>query len=169
MKPKLWIALITLTLALIRPDGFAFAPDNGSTRQTLRSLDGVRVVVAPLKWVVEKNGLTLDQLQKDTELKLRLAGIKVVSSEESAVTPGKPLLYVNAKVLKYGSLDRYIFNIKLELSQDVSLVRSPGVETSATTWSTSVTGTSHELSTIRDQLKELVDTFINAYLSVNPK
>jgi hypothetical protein len=76
---------------------------------------------------------------------------------------------VNANVLKHKALNRYIFNIMIELSQDVSLNRTPKVKATAATWSVSVTGFTADASTVRDQLKELVDAFVNAYLSVNPK
>lgn len=168
-KGKLWIVLIPLTLTLLQLDCFAFAADNQLTRETLRGLEGVRVALEPLKWIIEQRGLTTAQLQNDTELKLRLAGIKVTPSEESPVIPGKPLLYVNAKVIKQGSKERYILHVRVELSQGVALVRAPKVRSSAATWSVSVTGISPKLSPVRDQVKELVDLFINAYLSVNPK
>jgi len=166
-KAKTWVVLLTLSLASLQLQS-VFAFDNQVSRETLRGLQGVRVMAAPLKWVVEQKGLTTDQLQQDTELKLRLAGIKV-PSEESPELPGRPLLYLNATILRYGSLERYIFNIKLELNQEVALVRKPSAKASATTWSVALTGTSHKLSTVRDQVKELVDTFVNAYLSVNSK
>ncbi len=166
-KAKTWVVLLTLSLTSLQLQN-VFAFDNQVSRETLRGLQGVRVMAAPLKWAVEQKGLTADQLQQDIELKLRLAGI-VVPSEESPELPGRPLLYLNATILRYGALDRYIFNIKLELNQEVALVQRPSVKTSATTWSVALTGTSHKLSTVRDQVRELVDTFINAYLSVNPK
>lgn len=168
-KRKLWVVLIPLVLASFVLDCSVFALDNEFTRRTLRGLQGVKVVVEPLKWLIEQDGLTTKQLRKDTELKLRLAGIEVVSSEESSAMPGNPSLYVNSNVLKHKALNRYIFNILVELSQDVSLDRAPKIRTSAATWSVSVTGFSPDVGTVRDQLKELVDTFINAYLSANPK
>ncbi len=167
-KARTCVVLMTLALASLQFQSSVFAFDNQLSRETLRGLQGVRVMVAPQKWAIEQKGLTADQLQQDTELKLRLAGINVPSAESPEI-PGKPLLYVNAKILKYGSLDRYIFNIKLELNQGVSLIRMPSVKASATTWSVAATGTSHKLSIVREQLQELVDIFINAYLSVNPK
>jgi len=166
---KLWVVLIPSILAFFLLDCSVFALDNKVTRETLRGLQGVKVVVEPLKWLIEQDGLTTKQLRKDTELKLRLAGIRAVSSEESPALPGNPSLYVNANVLKHKALNRYIFNIMVELSQDVSLNRTPKVKATAATWSVSVTGFTADVSTVRDQLKELVDAFVNAYLSVNPK
>jgi len=156
--------LIGLVLLLWLWQGHAFPNDSQGTRKTLHDVEPIKVVVDPLKWSIENAGLKTLQLRNDTELKLRLAGIKVVSPND----PGKPSLHVNARVIKFGQRDRYVFNIRVELVQTVSLERSPQVKIDAATWSTSVTGTSHKLSTVRDQLGELVDVFINAYLSANP-
>ena len=163
-KRKKKSLVMGLVLLLLLWQGHAFAADNQGTRKTLHDVQPIRVVVEPLKWAVENAGLKALQLRNDTELKLRLAGINVVAPN----VPGKPSLYVNARVIKFGQRDRYVFNIRVELVQSVSLERSPQVKVDAATWSTSVTGTSHKLSTVRDQLAELVDVFINAYLSANP-
>jgi hypothetical protein len=156
--------LIGLVLLLWLWQGHAFPADNQATRKTLHDVQPIKVVVEPLKWSIENAGLKTRQLRNDTELKLRLAGIRVVSPND----PGKPSLRVNARVIKFGQRDRYIFNIAVEFVQTVSLGRRPQIKTDAVTWSTAVTGTSRKLSTVRDQVGELVDVFINAYLSVNP-
>ena len=156
--------LIGLVLFFGLWQGHALPADNPGTRKTLHGAEQIKVVVEPLKWAIENAGLKTAQLRTDTELKLRLAGIRVVSPND----PGKPSLHVNVRVIKFGQRDRYVFNIAVEFIQTVSLERNPRVKIDATTWSTAVTGTSHKLSTVRDQVGELVDVFINAYLSVNP-
>jgi hypothetical protein len=59
------------------------------------------------------------------------------------------------------------------LKQDVSLTRAPNAHVDgATTWeSTSYIGTvgAEKLSSIRGNVKDQVDQFINAYLAANPK
>ena len=169
MRKSLLIMSLSLTLALSQWGRLAHALNNEVTRETLRGLAGVKVVVEPMKWVIEEAGLTTDQVRNDTELKLRLAGIKVFGPEEPSMVAGNPILYVNAKVLRYRSRDRFFFHIRAELLQGVSLIRASGVKSSATTWSVYVAGTSHKLATVREQLGELLELFINAYLSVNPK
>jgi len=168
-KGKVAILSVLMTFILFQWAGSLLAVNSESTRETLRGLSGVEVRVEPLKWIIEQKGLTTAQLRNDTELRLRLAGIRVMSSEESLDAPGKPVLYVNPRVIKQGSKDKYIFNIRVELTQRVALARVPEVKTTVPTWSLSVTGISPELSTVREQVKELLDVFINAYLSVNPE
>ena len=169
MRKSLLVVFLSLILALSQWGRLAHGVNNEMTRETLRGLAGVKVVVEPMKWAIENAGLTTDQLRNDTELKLRLAGIQVFGPEEPSTVAGNPFLYVNAKILRYGSRDRYFFHIRVELSQGVSLIRASEVKTFATTWSVYVAGTSHKLVTVREQLGELLELFINAYLSVNPK
>jgi hypothetical protein len=60
--------------------------------------------------------------------------------------------------------------IRADLSQEVILERNPNIQISAITWSRGKIGTVGEanLSQIRTSLKDLIDGFINDYLSVNP-
>jgi hypothetical protein len=148
----------------------AFAQDDAETRLTLRGFSGVYVVVEPLSPQIENEGLTTDQLQKDTEAKLRTAGVKILSKEEFVRTPGKPYLYVsvNISILKT-QITRYIFYVRLEFNQEVSLMKAPETVVPAATWSTGGWGIDFSLENIRDTMKNQVEKFVNAYLAVNRK
>jgi hypothetical protein len=54
----------------------AGADDDPTSRETLRGLIGVRVVVAQLDPAVQRLGLSMPQVQTDVELRLRAAGIR---------------------------------------------------------------------------------------------
>jgi hypothetical protein len=56
----------------------------------------------------------------------------------------------------------------LNFYQDISLVRND-IQSIASTWSTASYGTTGSLANIRGKIKDLVDEFLNAWLSVNPK
>jgi hypothetical protein len=129
----------------------------------------VHVVVEPLSPAIEKDGLTTNQLQKDTESKLHTAGIKVLSKEEFLKTAGKPYLYVNVNisVLKT-QITRYIFYIRVEFNQEVSLVKGSRM-VPAVTWSAGGWGIDFSLENIRDVVKDQVDKFIIAFFAVNLK
>ena len=58
-------------------------------RKSLRGLKGIAVVVEALQPEAERDGLTKSQIKTDIELKLRQAGIHVLTTEESFKTPGK--------------------------------------------------------------------------------
>jgi hypothetical protein len=158
------IAAIALTLIC----GMAYAIDNEISRQTLKGLKGVYVLVEPPLESVKKEGLTTDVIRTDVELKLRLAGIPVLSREECLKEPGHPCLYVDPHIMK-SNLGTYIYNTDLEVTQLILLERSHDIRTTAATWSIWTLGTTPNLRTIRHDIKDQVDKFINAYLSVNPK
>jgi hypothetical protein len=180
-KREAWIILIFMILALaqlifmilvlkeLRSLESAFAQDDEISRQTFRGLQGVQVVMEPLNPEVKGDGLTVDGLRKNTEQKLEMAGIKVLSETENRMTPGRPYIYVHSNISKYRYLPGYIYTNRVELVQDVYLVRAFKIKTEAVTWSISTIGLAPKLEDIRTSMEDLVDNFIRAYLSVNPK
>lgn len=169
MRHRTFCSLLALAvLALICGNGYA--QDAEQTRNSLRGLSGVYVVPEnPLEEDAIRGGLSQDTIRKEAELKLRLAGIRVLSREEWEKEPGRPYLQVWPKVLKGGVLGGYIYHISLEFKQHVSLVRSSSIQVFGTTWSAEHMGYTPELKDIQDKVKDRIDQFINAYLSVNPK
>jgi hypothetical protein len=160
--------LALAVLALICGNGYA--QDVEQTRNSLRGLSGVYVVPEnPLEEDAIRGGLSQDTIRKEAELKLRLAGIRVLSREEWEKEPGRPYLQVWPKVLKGGVLGGYIYHISLEFKQYVSLARSSSIQVFGTTWSAEHMGYTPELKDIQDKVKDRMDQFINAYLGVNPK
>lgn len=169
MRHRTFCRLLALAvLALICGNGYA--QDVEQTRNSLRGLSGVYVVPEnPLEEDAIRGGLSQDTIRKEAELKLRLAGIRVLSREEWEKEPGRPYLQVWPKVLKGGVLGGYIYHISLEFKQYVSLVRSSSIQVFGTTWSAEHMGYTPELKDIQDKVKDRIDQFIKAYLSVNPK
>jgi len=144
--------------------------DDETSRQSLAGLSGVYVLVEHIEDQAQRDGLLQDQIQTDVELKLRQAGITVLTQVQSFSRTGA-LLYVSVSALKNSS-GFYAYNLDLELRQQVRLIRNPGVTVLATTWSaTGRIGTvgSTRLSSLRDTVRDLTDQFINAYLAANPK
>ena len=152
---------------LILGSSLSFADDRDD-RASLRGLRGVRIVVEDVDAEIVKDGLARDQLYTDVELKLLMAGIKVLNEAENRMEKGRPWLYVNAAIMKTDS-ESYIYTIFIEFNQDVRLVRDPDVEVSTGTWKVVHTGVAGKISHIRERVKMHVDEFVNAYLSVNPK
>jgi hypothetical protein len=149
--------------------GGSWALDSERTRATLRGVQRVEVVVERLEPDVERAGLTQQQLQIDVELQLRKAGIRVLTQREALAVPGQPYLYINANVVpRSGELTAY--SISVELEQLASL-ETNGSLAIASTWSAGSTGSvgSERLDFIRGRIKDRVDEFINAYLSVHPR
>jgi hypothetical protein len=84
--------LILLALTLCWPTiEFAFTADK---RDTLRGLREVSVLVEYLPDDVEREGLSREHLTRDIEVRLRQAGLRVLTISEIAKSPGAPYLYV---------------------------------------------------------------------------
>jgi hypothetical protein len=169
MKVRAFRILVTL-LVLFVIYGNAYAQDIQQTRNTLRGLSGVYVMPEnPQEEDAIKGGLSEDATRTDVELKLRVAGIRVLSREEWEQELGRPYLYVRLNVVKGGVLGGYMYDITLEFKQYVTLVRSPSAQAYGATWSTGYMGYTPQLRDIRDRMKDRIDNFIDAYLSINPK
>ena len=79
--------------------------------------------------------------------------------------------YLTAQMLKNSYLGMYSYNVTVELNQPVVTV-SNGARMSAATWSSVYLGTvvvKDMSKAVREKVGDLVDTFLNAFLSVNPK
>jgi hypothetical protein len=159
-----------LVLALVVMAGVAAALDIEDSRQLLKGLKGVHVVVEELKADVEQSGLTKTAIQADVELQLRQAGIPVLSLDEYLKTPGHPYLHINLS----GSLRDvlYVYSFRVELRQVVRLYRDLSIFCyGIPTWGVGSVGRvgQENMPRVRDYIKDDVDKFISAYLSVNPK
>ena len=165
----LMFSIIILTLTLFCP----IFPINGlSNRATLRGLKGVGVLVEKLPTEVEKEGLDRNELQRAVESKLQSAGIRLLTKEESIRAPGEPYLYVNINVnVAKTESDIYPYSIDMLFIQKVSLLRDPKLTSYAVTWSTGGVGSIGKpiLSQLRESVEAMVDVFIKAYLSENPR
>ena len=163
-----------LVVGLVVMAGVAAAEDDKFMRPSLKALKGVEVVVEPLKAAIEQNGLTQTSIQTDVELKLRQVGIPVLSQSERINAPGAPYLYIDLTMLdiEVQKAHGYAYALKVELNQTVRLDRDPSIVClGSPTWSMHSVGTvdRSNIRQVRDSIKDHVDRFINAYLSVNPK
>jgi hypothetical protein len=191
-----WAFLVVIGLALFILDSSAFSfQDTQESRETLRGVTAIYVVIEGITPELEQNGMDANQLKTDVEFKLRNAGIHVINAVEARESAGSfPAgLYVRIDALKSDILKRtididyYAISISVELIQrclpltheTLSRVSEKAMDPSyvsshsalACTWSTSNIYLAGEerIMDIRDCVQELVDHFIKAYLSVNPK
>jgi hypothetical protein len=140
-------------------------------RESLKAMSGVRVSVSNSDKTLATHGITEAMLKKDVELKLRVARIKVYEDPNDPVwgRAGRPEIHVN---VIGGELDPVAaYGIEVLLLQDAILKRG-NQPVRATTWrSTDVAyGSVVDAHTeIRKNLGDIVDTFINDYLAVNPR
>ena len=183
------IAFIAACISMALTD-VCRADDKARDRKTLHGIESVVVIVHPVEaeWQSElaKVGLSENVLQASIEHQLQKAGIQVVSEEESSRSATEGILNVRLKFSdpepakkKYPALDkkedtieevdvkkRYVYAIRLNLRQLVSLKRDPTAEAFSITWQAESAGM-RRLALIKDDVKDLVDVFIEAYVSEN--
>jgi hypothetical protein len=164
--------LSRLAMVLLVAASAASAQDAEFSRQSLKGLNGVGVVVESLRAEMDQVGLNRTSIQTDVELKLRQAGVTVLTRAEVLAAPGGPYLYIIVNTTtSTGALYAYVINV--QLLQDIRLDRDPSIRIIDTaTWSVAGFGTvlrNNLRNVIRDTIKDRVDIFLNAYLSVNPR
>jgi hypothetical protein len=146
---------------------FAVGSDSEVSRGSLKGLNGVAVLVEDMDSDEGRAGLNQEVIRTDAELKLRLAGITVLPIAGLA-----PYLYISVNAI--GGPTAWCYATKVELVQTVKLSRDMGISIpGVTTWSApdavGLTPPSQLVERVRSVIKDMVDRFINAYLSVNPK
>lgn len=141
---------------------------------SLRGLKSIYVLVEKVGGKAEQQGLTTSQLQTDTELRLRKAGIRVANKQETLDSNvGTLHISVTANPTQIVP-NLYQVSIIVELLQDVRLVRDPastvfGATTYAVSRSCGTVGIDHLRDDVRNAAADDVDVFINDYLAMNGK
>lgn len=140
-------------------------------RESLKDLPGVKVVVERFRRQAEDAGFDRQTFQTDVELKLRMAGIKVIEDGDW------PWLYVNVGTLQTERNRNDAYSVILALSQRVFLESQissdlgKSSEESLTmfgaTWIIGTVGFG-TVDNVRTTVKNSVDIFINDWLAVNP-
>ncbi len=140
-------------------------------KEVLRGLSGASVEIM---FGGDSNniGLNETQIRTDVELKLRLAGITVYEQGKTWNDPNKAELAVTITVACMPDVIFCATSTDLSLKQAVSLLSNPVVATGVFTWGSARVGLKNKASiveSIREDIKDLLDMFLNDYLSVNPK
>jgi hypothetical protein len=163
---KLTVTTILVAMMLVAFGAPCIEADRETDRATLKGMTAVSVLVATLPNGAKKLGLAEDTIRTDVELKLRLAGLRVVSQEEQLKPPigPSPSLYVQINMTD----NTLAANVDLELRQIAILAstREPAV---VSTWSTAIIGYNPTNQELRNVVRDQTDIFVNAWLSVNPK
>lgn len=128
------------------------------TRETLRGLAGVLVIVENIKEDAEADGLSAAQLQANVEEQLEGAGIYAMPHELWRTSTGRPWLYVSINTMKV--VTSYFFSIDVQLKQEVSLRRQPAIMTSSATWEMGSIG-----FTAAEELPVRISEFVSAYVA----
>ena len=183
------LSLSVFLLILILSAVVCRADDLARDRASLRGIKTVVVKVHTFEreWASElaKAGLAESVLQATIERQLEKSGIAVIPEEASKKTETEGILIVRVKFVnpepskktyltsneeeieRLDSKKRYVYAIRLNLRQPASLRRNPGATVSAITWQTESVGL-RRLALIREDFENVVNVFIEAFLSENP-
>jgi predicted Ser/Thr protein kinase len=138
--------------------------DGAIQRSSLRGLRTVQVIVERAA-TDAAGGLPTSTLRTEVELKLRLAGIEVKAGRAS-------YLHICVQSLQIRTSDHCVYSVKVELNQAASLTRDSTIFLPMRTWHAELIGVVDAKGlneATRDAVSNLMDQFVNAYLSVNPK
>jgi hypothetical protein len=160
-----------VTLLILGVSVCLIAADTPIDRESLRDLDGVRVVVEEPPAVLKTSGLSKDDLQKSIESKLRTSKINVLNSGEFPV--GDPFLHLRVTTTaENGGLIAY--EVELDFRQTVFMRRNPAVTFNrAQTWKADehmgLVRATRLGEAIQSALSEALNQFVTAFFLVNPK
>ena len=163
------LMLYPVLAGLVGTSNPALAADSALDRKSLQGVKQFYVIVEELESAATDDGLTKDQIKVDVELRLRKAGIQLT---EDHAAGGFRYLYIQASLIKgtEALAGLYAYNVRVEFVQP-AVVESNWAEVQASTWSvgnSGMVGRKNVARGTRDTIGDLVDTFLNAYLSVNP-
>jgi hypothetical protein len=157
-------------LSLILIPAALFALDTKASRQSLKGLTGMAVEVEDVG-SKKTGGVEPSKIKASVEAKLKAAGIKILSEDESGKAPGTPHLAVNLDSIT-GKDGTVSFELTTSLLQGCTLARDGSMKIPVcATWSRGKVGraNSNIPAFIDQQIASEIDTFLKAYAEVNPK
>jgi len=168
MKMRWRFISVVLTMALVTLNSSVFAWDLEQNQTTMKGIKAVTVKVSVTTPEDVREFLVEDQLQTMAELKLRKWGIKIIPK-----TPGCQTLYLEVLGKYREPPGIYLCVVSVQLLQWVKLERNPKISVYTETWSDEFLAygsTPNAVASYSQKgLEDLVDKFINVYLTVNPK
>jgi hypothetical protein len=164
---KKLIAVVAIVAGILACTDYARAYWSAADLDLLRGVDGFRLAVDRIKPEIERDGLFRSTLLTDMELRLRMAGIRVLSAEEAESQPDAPCLYLYLDALKC-SLG-YAYRIRLTLMEPVKLMRNNMRVLATVLRVPDELGVTAQLSDIRDAAGDFVEEFIKAWKLANSK
>jgi hypothetical protein len=138
--------------------------------KSLQGLTGLAVVMGKFSEDVKKINITSKDIQEIAEMKLKMAGIKVLSREERLSTPGAPYLYLRISIKVTD--DGFVYgSTKIQVEEEACLSRKQMCGTFIT-WdkgSLFSVGIDRANQIVKDSINEDMDIFLNDYFTANSK
>ena len=143
-----------------------------SSAQSLRGITSMDVVVEDVPGdVASQTNMSTQQIQTDVELRLRRAGIVIAKKSEAFLSVSLnaiPQQFSDGRMVGITT-----YSVFISFYQLVTVERAPQKFFAASTWhaqTLAYSNTGQVLEVCRGRvIPDLIDRFLNAYLSVNPK
>lgn len=169
-KTLIFVITVIVVIGTYALDSFAL--DDFKARSTLKNVENFGIIITETYYPKRGGERTSSKYQTEIELKLRMAGIKILSKGEWESGGNTPFLNIKHKTMQVEIGYDVIYFISLEFIQPACLERNSEICVPVITWSSGRWG-----YVIEDQLNErtrgvlfgLIDTFVNSYLAENPK
>jgi hypothetical protein len=149
-------------------------------KENLKGMRAIYVSAEDIDAHIGTADLTTTQILGDAQLRLRKAGIHVATREEwlsedniGDLNLGVVLLKLPDKLAGVDNSSRLVvYNIQVDLQEDVKVGRAPGKPIIATTYAvanqTGVIG-ANRLGNLRSTVGNSIDVFVKDYVAANPK
>jgi hypothetical protein len=157
-------AMVFVLIAAAVPTG-AYGQVDETQKKVLSGLANLYVVVERIKPEIERDGLYGSTIQSDAEMKLKMAGLRVLQKEDVAAEIPCLVLQVNGMKCSGG----YIYDTRVSLREPVVVLRKRARIEGTTLRIRSQFGFTPRLSDIREEAREAIDDFIKAWQEANPK
>ena len=133
----------------------------------LRGISSVWVLIDSLGAEEANMGVAADAVRTDVELRLRSAGLRVISPEEAKEIALKDntFLYINVAATSGG----LAATVLAQFGQAAHLLRNCLPIGTAFTWTDLSTLLDPSLDSVRSEIKDLVDKFLYEWLKQNPR
>lgn len=183
MKEQFGINELRESIAKVIIDKLHGVQSGRTQTEFLKGLKGVYVSVEHLSTEAKKYGLIRQNIQTDTEFRLRQNGVRVLTVDElhkryQAFIEGgfkrmdAAVFYVNVNIGIDEEVGDAAVNINLQVVQPAFLPRERDIVFGdATTWQNGYIFLCElsKITGVRESVKNRVDIFINDYLTANPK
>jgi len=160
-------------LAVVTP-AMAQPPEVKPTvKSALVGLPGVYVHLTEASPIGQFGDVSPRFLRQTVEDRLREAGIRVLSREELASTPGTPILEVQVCLLRHDTIALFQYSIETVLWEKVRLDRNPDLVVQAVTWRSGVKFGNALGELVSGRIQDVFDfeigNFINDYDAANER
>ena len=162
-------AILCVAAFALVPSGLRGQQSGAPANVALKDLAAIMVVADSLPEGASKAGLFAWQLKTDIELRLREAGLAILPP---SAAPGSQVLFAQVS-LTPGESGLVAYSVHMTFGEAVRLMRVPTVLTFGTTWEgprvLGYASAEHVGEQVRRAVNDQLNSFLNAWLAVNPK